>query len=466
MDFFEDNTNDKELQHRFEAMLNKGNTVFFDEDELVFLIDTYIANDNLKMANIVYDYAQNFYKDSNAIKLQNIKLLLYNNNTEEAEKLFDSIIYTNEDHQNIDLLLEKSHIAILLNRPQSSINICSQIIAMEPYNIDAYEQLCFDYQAEEEYENLLKTFFKIITFEDYNDTLIFDLSFNFQVQNKLIPAKLFFEKITEQYPLSKNAWFCLGVSQSALNLTDESINSFEFAISLDENYIGAYFNLANAYHSKGIYKKAIQYYQKTIENDTSDALTYAYIGECYLNLKNYEGAFQAFQKSLDLNPKQGDALMGISYYFNHQGQEKTAIRYAEDALKAAPDNEEYIHSLYALYCNNNLNEKAENLLTHFYEQPLLTVFSYLDFADFLYKNNDKDTAHAILKKAQNKFPNHSYINYRLANYFAIEERFDEAIFYLQNALSDDIENLDFFLNYDPDIINEPLIYQIIKNYQK
>lgn len=466
MEEIEDILEENELAARFEQMLASGKQAYFDVDDLVVLIDHYMALPNIEMAQEVLNFAEKFYPDSNFVKLQRIRMFFYEGDDEFALKMFDAMEPSESDLENLDFLLDKADMAFLLNRFDMAITLCKNILKMEPECTDAYIQLCFNYHAQDRYEEFLETFVQLMAIDDSHENLMFDFSFNFQIKNQYLPAKSLFEKLTEIYPLSKIAWFCLGVSQSALNLHQEAITSFEFCLSLDEEFAGAYFNLANVYHTMQNYPKAIELYHKTFEFESPDALAYSYIGECYLSLEKTDDAFDAFKKARDLDPELPEMLMGLALCLSEYGKFESAIHFAEKALTIQPNHAENVFILYELYTENGETEKAEALIDTFCSDSDKLISLYLDFSDILFQNDKKELAYIILNRAQAFYPEDYSCTYRLANYCYAEGLITEALLHLQIALEYDFVRRDIFLNYQPDIADDVQISAILTEYEK
>jgi len=466
MEEIEDLLEQNELAARFEQMLVSGKQAYFDVDDLVILIDYYMSFQNIETAYEVLKFAEKFYPDSNFIKLQRIRMLFYEGDDASAAEKFDALEPSESDCENLDFLLDKADMASQLNHLDTSVTLCKEILKTEPECAEAYIQLCFNYHAQERYEELLESFVRLMAIDDSHENLMFDFSFNFQIKSQYFAAKSLFEKLTEIYPLSKIAWFCLGVSQSALNLHQEAIVSFEFCLSLDEEFAGAYFNLANVYHTMQNYPKAIELYQKTFNFESPDALTYSYIGECYLSLDKIDDAFDAFKNARDLDSELPEMLMGLALCLSEYGKIEAAIHCAEKALTIQPNHAENIFILYELYIENGETAKAEALIDVFCSDSDKLISLYLDFSDILYKNDKKELAYLILERAQAFYPDDYSCTYRLANYCYAEGLTAEALLYLQIALERDFAHRDVFLNYHPDIVNDTQINAILTEYEK
>jgi len=91
---------------------------------------------------------------------------------------------------------------------------------------------------------------------------------------------------------------------------------------------------APAESQEGYYKKAIEQYQKTIQEypgTSSAAIAQLYIGNAYMQLKDYDSALSAYRSYLDKKPL-NDLMAGLAY--QRLGYAYLAKNDFENALKA------------------------------------------------------------------------------------------------------------------------------------
>ena len=158
------------------------------------------------------------------------------------------------------------------------------------------------------------------------------------------------------------------------------------ALAKTGNKARPYLALGYLNFKNGNYRKAIDYYKKSIElyptaeayNNLAYALTklktsndtaviqllkesislkpgnykaYLNIGDIYFIKKDYNEALKYYQKALDVNPKFSAAHLGIGIIDERLGRTSAALERYRTALKFDPLNREALYSLGTLYLN-------------------------------------------------------------------------------------------------------------------
>lgn len=108
---------------------------------------------------------------------------------------------------------------------------------------------------------------------------------------------------------------------------------------------------------KGIenYDKAIVSLEKCIKIKPNDAVAYFELGKNYLSLKQYQNAQSAFEKAVELNPKNKWYWLGI---YDVSYETKNYPLAIETIQKIIPFDEEYKDDLISLYMITNQQDKA------------------------------------------------------------------------------------------------------------
>lgn len=131
---------------------------------------------------------------------------------------------------------------------------------------------------------------------------------------------------------------------------DEAIRAYHKAIEFDHGCGQSYSNLASIYIHKEYYAEAVLMFQKGIElqKDPKDkALLWNRMGDAYRKLNDYNGAIAAYQKAVELDPKNAalkidlamvklDSLQGSS---ESDPKSQTSTVATGCSLKASPSSE-------------------------------------------------------------------------------------------------------------------------------
>ncbi|MBM7558147.1 tetratricopeptide repeat protein [Halanaerobacter jeridensis] len=98
-----------------------------------------------------------------------------------------------------------------------------------------------------------------------------------------------------------------GISSNSKHKLVLAKNIFEGLVSELDNW-GIYYNLANTLSALGEYETAKEYYLEALEDNKND-LIWKNLGTCYYHLGNHEQEIECFDKALELNPSNIEALV-------------------------------------------------------------------------------------------------------------------------------------------------------------
>ena len=155
----------------------------------------------------------------------------------------------------------------------------------------------------------------------------------------------------------------LGYSHYQLKEYDDAIEAFEKALELDPDYWSPYLGLGWTYYAishnseletvkKLDYsKKAVSNFERSIELKDDDSyssylgLGHVYLWENYYKqaddpTKNFTTAIEVLQKSLELNPDEVGAYLGLGYAYQFISDKSKAAEYFEKALELNPNANE------------------------------------------------------------------------------------------------------------------------------
>lgn len=125
------------------------------------------------------------------------------------------------------------------------------------------------------------------------------------------------------------------------------------------------FNNAEKHYIKGDYKKALDLFKKSYEeNATNDCLNY--IGCCYLKLGDYISAINVFERLIKTNPKWERPLFNLGQVYLQSGSFKKALEYFQKAVSINDASEDAYYYLGVYY------QKIGNyeLATEYYQKSI------------------------------------------------------------------------------------------------
>ena len=105
---------------------------------------------------------------------------------------------------------------------------------------------------------------------------------------------------------------------------------------LQETLDYAYYNLGNAYVRSGDYKKAIESYQKAIQENPQVAKFWVNLGMAGERVGDYSLSFSAYLRAVELEPDNARAHLGLGKIFYMRGEFEQAEAHLKKALEQEP----------------------------------------------------------------------------------------------------------------------------------
>ena len=199
---------------------------------------------------------------------------------------------------------------------------------------------------------------------------------------------------------------------------------YKKAISEDAQNSTALNNLGLLYHHNKAYDKAIEYFEKAlavIEKDTY----YLNLANTLTFMKLYQDAEQAYIKSLELNPKNGNALLSLARFYTHTGKPTKATALWE-TLAVSSQNAGLRLELVKNYMQIKNFEGALELLSTLQKlKENSTVYLYIGICEFHLKNYG--IAERAFKRTLSTLPDHEKARHYLALTYLVKGDHNQAM---------------------------------------
>ena len=216
-------------------------------------------------------------------------------------------------------------------------------------------------------------------------------------------AEKILKKVVELNPDFAPAHKDLGILYLNKRLFDYSEDEFNTALKLAPNDFNVLFEYANYLHSTTNFEKADEYYQKALEinPDEPDALGFAALNKTFLN--DLDKAYELIEHALKL-VKNNDFMYYIAgkiKYLQKQYEDAKMFLIKSYELEKTHDAENLLGLCYFELGNY---EQANNIFKHMLEKNPMNINLLLNSARGYEKLGDKDAALATLDKVVDAFP--------------------------------------------------------------
>ncbi len=449
---------------KFESMLKTNSVYFFDLVEFEEIIIHYLEVGKHSLAKKAVKLGLEQHPVSVDLKLLQVELYIFEDKLDKALKLLKKIEQL--EPNNDEVFIQKATINSKNGFHKEAILDLKRALSYTDNKFDIWSFLGMEYLYLDDFENARLNFANCVDvdYEDYS--ALYNVVYCFDMEKNHETAIDYLNSYINKNPYSEVAWHQLGRQYFVLNKYKEALKSFDFAVLIDESFIGGYLEKAKTLEELKEYKEAINNYLITIELDDPTAFAYVRIGECYQKLGNNETAISYYKKAVHEDPLLDKAwLLLTNLYFEEENYQK-AVYYISKALKIDEDNALYWRIYSEINVKLNFFKEAvsgfENCL-RLNDHSLVVYISLTDVLSFLGEYN---SAIKILLKGQKIYKDFAEIEYRLAGLFFVLNKDKYGFNHLINALKIDYEYHTILNEIFPIVLDNLKIQKLIVDFKK
>lgn len=449
---------------KFESMLKTNAIYFFDLVEFEEIIIHYIDAGKHTLAKKAIKLGLEQHPESIDLKFLLIELHIFNNELDKASKLLKKIEILAPNNEEV--FIQKSAIESKTgNHKQAIINL-KKALTFTDDKVDVWSLMGMEYLYLDDFENARLNFANCINvdFEDYS--ALYNIVYCFDMEKEHQQAITYLTNYIDKNPYCEVAWHQLGRQYFILENYKEALSAFDYAVLIDEHFIGGYLEKAKTLEELGEYQLAIDNYLITLDLDDPTAFAYVRIGECYERLHKYDAAISYYKKAVHEDPLLDRAwVLLANIYYDDENYQKASY-YISEALKIDEDNTIYWRRYAEIKVKLNFFEEAltgfENCLT-LKDDALEIYIALTDVLSFLGEFND---AISVLYKAQKNYKNFAEIEYRLAGLFFILNKEKYGFNHLIAGMKIDYEYHVILKEIYPTVLDNKKVQKSILNFKK
>jgi len=449
---------------KFESMLKTNNIYFFDLVEFEEIIIHYLDVGKHALAKKAMKLGLEQHPESIDLKFLQVELYLFENEIDKATYLLKKIEQL--EPNNDEVFIQKATINSKSgNHIEAIINLKKALTFTED-KADVWSLMGMEYLYLDDFENARLNFVNCIEvdFEDYS--ALYNIVYCFDMEEEHAEAIVYLNNYLNKNPYCEVAWHQLGRQFFILNNFKEALIAFDYAVLIDEHFIGGYLEKAKTLEALGEYQEAIDNYLVTLNLDDPTAFAFVRIGECYEKLHKYDAAISYYKKAVHEDPllDRGWILL-TNIYYDDKNYQKAAY-YIAEALKIDEDNTTYWRRYSEIKIKLNFFEEAVSG----FEKCLIlgdtSIEIYIALVDVLSFLGEFNDAITVLYDAQKTYKNFAEIEYRLAGLFFILNKKKYGFNHLIVGLNIDYEYHTILKEIYPTVLDNEKVQQLIINFKK
>ena len=448
---------------KFESMLQSNKVYFFDSGEFEEIVYHYLDKGKINLAKKAINLSLSQHPTSVPLMLIKVEVYVIENKMKSAQKLLR--IIENIDPNNDEIYIQRASILSKSDRHDEAITQLYKALKLTDDLQDVHSLLGMEYLFIENFNKAIDHFSTCLL-EDIEDyAALYNIIYCYDMLDEHDNAIDFLNQYINKNPYSEIAWHQLGRQFLTVKKHNEAIRAFDYAILIDELFIGAYLEKGKALENENKYEEAISNYMLTLKLDDPTAFTYLQIAQCYQKLDNSKLSLKYFHKAIDEDPMLEQSwLLLTSLYLELEENEK-AIYYIRKALEIEPENTEFLNRFAEISIKLNLFEEAAMAFKRsiIFGDGRLVI--YLALCDVLHFVGEYEEVKDTLISAVEFHPDSYQVYYRFAGINFLLRKDSEALIVLGKALKMNFEYLETASNIFPEMFLREDVKQLIAKFE-
>ncbi len=190
---------------------------------------------------------------------------------------------------------------------------------------------------------------------------------------------------------------------------EKSFQAYLKAAELEPRNYKAQYHVGGRYLNMKLYDKALQALQKTVifcprQDREYKMLAYKGLAETYIGLKQYDRAESVYKKAIEDFPQDTTGYLKIAELYQLKGLPFVAEKLLMHGIQQNPASMELYDKLHQQLSSEKRYDDDENLFKMQLNFNRKDVDSYLQFANFYIQQQKLDRAQALLRHALNNMP--------------------------------------------------------------
>lgn len=445
-------------------MLKTNDVYFFDLVEFEEIIIHYLDAGKHTLAKKAVKLGLEQHPNSIDLQLLQVEIFIFEDELEKASDLLKIVEFI--EPTNEEVWIQKSAIYSKQGLHKNAIECLNKALKYTEDEVEIWNMLGMEYLYIDDFDNARLNFAKCIDvdFEDYS--ALYNIVYCFDMQEDHEYAIKYLNNYIDTNPYCEVAWHQLGRQYFILNMYKEALTAFDYAVLIDEDFIGGYLEKAKTLEELGRFTEAIANYQITLKLDDPTAFAFVRIAYCYEQLKKYKQAINYYKKAVQEDPLLDKAWVGLTQLFINQKDYEKAAFHINKAIKIDEENAVY----WRLYAEINIKQNQfEEAVVGFENCIMLQDASlevFVGLSDVLLFLGDYADALNILFQAQKLYKDFAEVEYRLAGLFFILNKNKYCRNHLINALKIDFDYHYIIKELFPSIYNKKEIKGLILSFKK
>ncbi len=345
------------LVKRYETMLAKSESYFFDLEEFLDIISYYTDNYQYNKALPVVEAAVKQYPFSTEILILKANVLFRKENFKEALHILNKI--EPMESQNPEFHFLKGNILMVKGAKNAAIESYHKALEAADEDEETFLFSIANFLMSKDFYKEALIFLEDLIEQDYDDPDLYsDVAECYEKLGEYNKSAEYIKLILDDSPFDDMLWDYLGNMYLKAGKKELAIEAYYFAFAISDNAFDAINHLIELYLEEDKYPDALKLYEYLKTKGVESTNYHLKIANNFLEKNDLEKAKEYFQEYLKIEPKSSDAFYGIAQVEFRKMNYRKALDMLDVAILYNDSKPEYFNLKGKIYLKVKQNNKA------------------------------------------------------------------------------------------------------------
>ncbi len=449
---------------KFESMLKTDDVYFFDSEDFEEIIHHYLNNGKISLGKKAIQIGLEQHPNSLELKLLQVEVLAFEDKFEAAEKLLDEI--QDIDALNEEIYIQRANIQSKQDNHQAAVNLLLDALHLTDDTFDIHSLLGMEYLFMDDHERAKLSFMKCVEYDESDYSSLYNVIYCFEFLEDFDGAIHYLNDYLERNPYCEVAWHQLGKMYYAMDMFQEALTAFDFAVISDDSFIGAYFEKGKVLEKLGRYNEAIENYEATISMEDPTSHAFLRLGKCHEKLGNYDLAKYYYYHTVHEDPLLDKGWLAITDFHFRQKNHEKALYYINKAINIDGENPLYWKKAAKIYFALDNLDEADFAYKQTVDLGNYELDTWKNWAEVLKRMGDLNSAIQVLIQGLEFYPDSAKLTYKLAGIYLKNNDVTGAKKTLADAMKMDLDKLELFDEEFPEFSEVKWVKALVSKIKK
>ncbi len=449
---------------RFESMLKTNSVFFFDSAEFEEIITHYLNSGKTSLAKKAIELGLKQHPTAISLKLAQIEVLIFEEKFDKAANMLN--VLEEIEPSNDQVYLHKATLYSKKDMHKEAIQALHKALLFAEDEVDILSMIGMEYLFLDDYETARLNFAKCLEVEYDDYSSLYNIIYCFDMEQKHHEAIDYLEDYINNEPYCEIAWHQLGRQYYIIDKYEEALKAFDYAIVIDEDFIGAYIEKAKTLEELERYQEAIANYMMAIQLEDGTPYIYLRLGWCYEKSSEKKEALKYYNLTVKEDPLLDKGWLALTNLYLKEENYQKALYFINKAIQIDNENPSYWSRFAEVNLKLNLFEEAAKAFQKCVDLEDYRLDIFIALVDVLHFLGEYKDALQVLKKAKSLYTDFAEIEYRLSGMSFLTQDDKKGMQYLKNALKIDFEYHQVIKELYPSVFDKEAVIAILKENKK